>query len=125
MLSRQKCGLIIVGDINVGAKRVGKGKTKTNLKDAFKVVTANGETALLKAAMLQLVYDYLIAKGRVANVGVDGFAASKGKSFVPVAPVATKKEMTAEEKHAAKKAKQARQKDKKNAAKDQGEANKA
>jgi len=85
MLSRQKSGLIVVGDINIdgdegndqgkgkggkgkGGKGKGKGKGKDKPVDKLRVVDANGEEHWAKIAHLRQVYAWFREHGRVALI---------------------------------------------------------
>ncbi|KPM37738.1 hypothetical protein AK830_g8828 [Neonectria ditissima] len=81
MLTRQLCGLVIVGDINVtgvleekGGKGKGKGKGKPQGKGkdgSFKIVGPTGEIYWTKASTLRHVYNEMHSSGRVAIVKVE------------------------------------------------------
>lgn len=68
MLSRQKSGLVIFGDIDVLAGR-GKGKGKGKGKDkAIRAVGKDGQAHWMKAVMLQRVYQGFVDKGRMITI---------------------------------------------------------
>ncbi|KAJ4328076.1 hypothetical protein N0V84_001444 [Fusarium piperis] len=69
MLTRQKCGLVIVGDIYV-AGAVTRGKKKGPAQTKFIVEGPNGEISMVKAAALRQLYKELHGSGRVATVVV-------------------------------------------------------
>ncbi|RSL50912.1 hypothetical protein CEP54_011672 [Fusarium duplospermum] len=69
MLTRQKCGLVIVGDIYV-AGAVTRGKRKGPAQTKFIVEGPNGEISFSKASTLRQVYKELYGSGRVATVVV-------------------------------------------------------
>ncbi|KAL2673660.1 hypothetical protein Neosp_012103 [[Neocosmospora] mangrovei] len=69
MITRQKCGLVIVGDIYVGGEVV-KGKRKGPVPTKFLVEGPNGEVSFVKAKALRELYKELHVSGRVAMVGV-------------------------------------------------------
>ncbi|RSL74611.1 hypothetical protein CEP53_000179 [Fusarium sp. AF-6] len=68
MLTRQKCGLVIVGDIYV-AGAVTRGK-KRPAQTKFIVEGPNGEISFSRASTLRQVYKELHGSGRVATVVV-------------------------------------------------------
>ncbi|KAK7428202.1 hypothetical protein QQZ08_005268 [Neonectria magnoliae] len=84
MLSRQKSGLVIFGDIDVLAGRgkgkdKGKGKGKAKAKGkAVQVLGNDGQTHFLTAVMLQRVYQGFSEKGRMITI-----SASKQIKLVP------------------------------------------
>lgn len=65
MLSRQRCGLAIFGDINVTGAVDGKGKATT---DRIRVTGSNGETCFARAKMLRSILVNLYQSGRVITV---------------------------------------------------------
>ncbi|KAH8680355.1 AAA domain-containing protein [Ilyonectria robusta] len=84
MLSRQRSGLLIVGDINTtgdlkgkgkdkgkGKGKGGKGKGKGDTAHRFQVISASGEKHWVKALMLHNVHSKLYEGGRVINIRVD------------------------------------------------------
>lgn len=86
MLSRQKSGLLIFGDINTTGDLKGKGKDKDKGKgkgkgkggkgkgdtaQRFEVISASGEKHWVKALMLHNVHSKLYEAGRVINILVD------------------------------------------------------
>ena len=82
MLTRQRCGLVIVGDINVagpfedegeGKGKGGKGKNKGKGKaqERFLVEGADGQIYWTKATMLRNIYTHLYKSGRVVRMPVE------------------------------------------------------
>ncbi|RSM06136.1 hypothetical protein CDV31_009233 [Fusarium ambrosium] len=69
MLTRQKCGLFIVGDIYVGGA-VTRGKKKRPPQTKFIVEGPSGEISFSRASTLRQVYKELHGSGRVATVVV-------------------------------------------------------
>ncbi|RFU76486.1 dna helicase [Trichoderma arundinaceum] len=68
LLTRQRCGLVIVGDINVTGQVVddeGKGKDVT-----FMVEGPNGEIYFTKASALRKVHEALHSSGWVMTVPI-------------------------------------------------------
>ncbi|KPM45180.1 hypothetical protein AK830_g1349 [Neonectria ditissima] len=82
MLSRQKNGLVIFGDLNAAGRLDGgggRGKTKGKGKDVrFQVKGANGEMYWTKASMLRNVYKKLLGGGRVIRIDVTKTAPEAG-----------------------------------------------
>ncbi|KAI8711430.1 hypothetical protein NCS52_01406400 [Fusarium sp. LHS14.1] len=85
MLTRQKCGLVIVGDIYVARaveradekpkekpKGKGKGKAKAGGEPVFTVTGPTGDISFVKAGPLRKLYKELYDSRRVAFVGADG-----------------------------------------------------
>ncbi|KAH7161858.1 putative DNA helicase [Dactylonectria macrodidyma] len=81
MLSRQKSGLVVVGDINVtglmskGKNRCkGKGKGKGNEKPSappkIVVVGVDGQLSYARVTMLQNIHDWFCEQGRVIDIAV-------------------------------------------------------
>ncbi|POS72433.1 hypothetical protein DHEL01_v209177 [Diaporthe helianthi] len=82
LLSRQKCGIVVVGDINVTGPfeeeedGKGKGKGKAPAQERFMVEGANGETYWTKATVMRNLYTKWYKLGRVIRVNVPPKAAS-------------------------------------------------
>lgn len=116
MMSRQRSGLCIVGDINLGGQRLGKSKGRIDGDKRYQVLTSSGEKAWVKAGVLQEIYTFLFKAHRMIRVGASGLAESKGKSKKRKREE-EEEEKTEEEKQADKKAKKQakrqRQKEKK------------
>ncbi|KAL6861021.1 hypothetical protein J3F83DRAFT_747091 [Trichoderma novae-zelandiae] len=80
MLTRHRCGLVVVGDINVTGELVevevegkgkGKGKGKSKRNDSsFRVEGPNGEMYFTKASALRRVHEKLHSAGRVIIIPV-------------------------------------------------------
>ncbi|KAG8167592.1 hypothetical protein KVR01_003281 [Diaporthe batatas] len=77
-----KCGLLVVGDINVtgpfeeGVSRKGKGGKGGKVQEKFMVEGANGERYLTKATVMRNLYTKWYKLGRVIRVTVPPNAAS-------------------------------------------------
>lgn len=75
MLSRQRCGLLLVGDVNVAGsmtkeKGAKKGKNKGR-NDTVKIIGEEGKVAYVAGGMLYSVHKALWESGRVATVSVE------------------------------------------------------
>ncbi|KAM0285762.1 hypothetical protein ACHAQH_001223, partial [Verticillium albo-atrum] len=73
MLTRQHCGLVIVGDIHVTGRveKMGKGKGKGKGKavgERFQVIRSSGEVAWTRATVLANIHLSLYEAGRVGTV---------------------------------------------------------
>lgn len=75
MLSRQRCGLVMFGDINVTGEindkggKGGKAKAKVGKNAAkFRVLGISGETSYVKAVALKALNQHWFDQGRVARV---------------------------------------------------------
>lgn len=74
MLTRQRCGLIVVGDVDIrgpgGCSRYDKGQGKGGKAEpkSFLVVSPSGERKWVKALMLQHIYDSMVSSGRVGRI---------------------------------------------------------
>ncbi|KAM0257022.1 hypothetical protein ACHAQJ_004617 [Trichoderma viride] len=91
LLTRQRCGLVVVGDINVTGQLVGddgnskgkgkgkgKGRGKKNDK-TFLVEGPNGEVYFTKATTLRRVHEALHSAGRIITIPVVKKAAESAK----------------------------------------------
>jgi hypothetical protein len=70
LLTRQKCGLVVVDDINIHAGK--KGKKGKRDETSFQVITLEGEMCPVRAAMLVHIYDKMVEEGRVIHMDVEG-----------------------------------------------------
>ncbi|KAH6854035.1 P-loop containing nucleoside triphosphate hydrolase protein [Chaetomium sp. MPI-CAGE-AT-0009] len=78
LLTRQRCGLVVVGDIDIrgpggnAGKNKGRGDGKGGKAEqkSFLVISPSGERKWVKALMLQHIYASMISSGRVGRVKV-------------------------------------------------------
>ncbi|KAG7292817.1 hypothetical protein NEMBOFW57_002862 [Staphylotrichum longicolle] len=74
LLTRQRCGLIVVGDVDIrgpgGCTRYGKGQGKGAKAEpkSVLVVSPSGERKWVEALMLQHIYDSMVSSGRVGRI---------------------------------------------------------
>jgi hypothetical protein len=74
LLTRQRCGLVVVGDIYIRGpggsvpKSKGKGMGAMAEQKTFLVISPSGETSWVKALMLQHIYGSMVSNGRVGHV---------------------------------------------------------
>ncbi|KAH6854725.1 P-loop containing nucleoside triphosphate hydrolase protein [Chaetomium sp. MPI-CAGE-AT-0009] len=65
LLTRQRCGLVIVGDVNVDAGLRGKEKPKAGM---MKVINPDGKVHWMKAKMLHTIYTRVVKENRVMRL---------------------------------------------------------
>ena len=74
LMTRQRCGLVLVGEINMGAgeraESKGKGKGKRGKKGTIRVWGVDREWRWVSAGLLCGIYKRLRGEGRVMRVGV-------------------------------------------------------